>query len=273
MDLEKMRETLRTWREDNVRQSEEVMELWEMGLNNNIKKLGDEMWQVYEQVCMAAYDCHRLDVSRHCITKLNKQFPQSIRVAILRAMEFEVLEQYDKAMKLYDDILKHDKTNLTAQKRKIAILKAQGKIPEAIKELTDYLKKFMSDQESWLELSDFYIMEQEYSKAAFCMEELILFNPHNHLYYQRYAEIKYTQGGTENIELARSYFAQAVKMNPNNTRALYGLYLASRHLADSPKCSQQKKEEYQKIAEWAAKQARPGNVSSSAQQQTWDKFM
>lgn len=51
----------------------------------------------------------------------------------------------------------------------------------------------MSDQEAWHELCDLYLQEQEYSKAAYCMEELILHNPHSHLIYQRYAEIKYSQ--------------------------------------------------------------------------------
>ena len=30
-----------------------------------------------------------------------------------------------------------------------------------------------------------------FSKAAFCMEELIISNPHNHLFYQKYAEVNY----------------------------------------------------------------------------------
>ena len=46
-----------------------------------------------------------------------------------------------------------------------------------------------------MELCDLYIGEQDYGRAAFCCEELILSQPNNHLYFQRYAEIKYTQGG------------------------------------------------------------------------------
>ena len=49
------------------------------------------------------------------------------------------------------------------------------------------------DQDAWNELCDLYLSEQEYAKAAFCMEELILQNPHNHLFHLRFAEIKYTQ--------------------------------------------------------------------------------
>lgn len=51
----------------------------------------------------------------------------------------------------------------------------------------------MIDQDAWNELCDLYLLEQEYAKAAFCMEELILQNPHNHLFHLRFAEIKYTQ--------------------------------------------------------------------------------
>ena len=51
----------------------------------------------------------------------------------------------------------------------------------------------MADQEAWMELCDLYISQQEWNKASFCIEELMLHNPFNHLYMQRYAEIKYTQ--------------------------------------------------------------------------------
>lgn len=51
----------------------------------------------------------------------------------------------------------------------------------------------MSDGEAWQELANLYLKEGDFAKAAYCMEELILSNPHNHLYYTRYAEIKYTQ--------------------------------------------------------------------------------
>lgn len=43
----------------------------------------------------------------------------------------------------------------------------------------------MCDTEAWMELCELYIMEQEYTKAAFCCEELILHNANNHVYYQK----------------------------------------------------------------------------------------
>lgn len=90
-----------------------------------------------------------------------------------------------------------------------------------------FILRFMSDQEAWHELCNLYLMESDYSKAAFCMEEVLLHNPYSHLIHQRLGEIRYTMGGQDNIEIAKSYYAQAIKLNGNNLRALYGLYLVS----------------------------------------------
>lgn len=34
-------------------------------------------------------------------------------------------------------------------------------------------------------------------------------------------------GDPESMAMARSYYAQAIKLNPKNVRALYGLFLVS----------------------------------------------
>ncbi|RZB40891.1 ER membrane protein complex subunit 2 [Asbolus verrucosus] len=247
-------ETLRIWRENNDRKSREIIEIWINNLVLNIQKLGKEKPQVLKQVCIAALDCYNMGIARKCIEELYRDFPKSLRVKKLEAMYLEAEEKYEDAIEILDGIIKHDETNSGARKRKIAILKAQNKNAEAIKELTDYLKIFMADFEGWQELSELYINEQDFSKAAFCVEELILHKPHNHLLHQRYADIKYTQGGLENIELARSYYCQALKLNPKNMRALYGLYLATTAITTSQKCSSQKKKEAQKLSEWVLEQ-------------------
>ena len=50
--------------------------------------------------------------------------------------------RYEDANDVYDAILRKDETNTVVRKRKIAILKSQGKTSEAIRELVDYLKKY-----------------------------------------------------------------------------------------------------------------------------------
>lgn len=56
------------------------------------------------------------------------------------------------------------------------MLLAQGQRLEAIRELNEYLSTFVNDTEAWMQLSDLYLQESDYTRAAFCFEELILAN-------------------------------------------------------------------------------------------------
>ncbi len=76
------------------------------------------------------------------------------------------------------------------RKRIITCLKSENKTKEYISELNEYLKTFQADHEAWLELCEAYLNEMEFAKAAFCLEELILMYPHNHVYHQKYADVK-----------------------------------------------------------------------------------
>lgn len=206
-----MRDLFRKWREDNERKSDDIVQLWETVLQDKVQKLGNERHLVLEQVIIAAFDCGRIEIGTDCIRDLSLEFPGSLRVQKYTAMRLEALEMYEEALDVLEDIISKDETNAAPRKRKIAILKAKGRPSEAIKELCEYLKKyelskyqnrfslficamsrFMSDQEAWHELCSLYLAESEYSKAFFCMEEVLLHNPHSHLIHQRLAEIRYT---------------------------------------------------------------------------------
>ena len=44
------RDLLRTWREDFVRRSDDVVDLWESYLRDSSTQLSDERWMILEQV-------------------------------------------------------------------------------------------------------------------------------------------------------------------------------------------------------------------------------
>uniref|UniRef100_A0A3Q2QI36 ER membrane protein complex subunit 2 n=1 Tax=Fundulus heteroclitus TaxID=8078 RepID=A0A3Q2QI36_FUNHE len=243
---EEMRDKLRKWREDNCRNSEQIVDVGEELISEHSSKLGDDIWIIYEQVMIAALDCSRDDLALTCLQELRKQFPDSHRVKRLTGMRLEALERYDDANKHYDAILQEDPTNTVGSP---AWLAAPRKNVTCL-----CLSRFVGDQEAWHELSELYINEHDYGKAAFCLEELMMTNPHNHLYCEQYAEVKYTQGGMENLELARKYFAQALRLNNRNMRALFGLYMSASHIAASPKVSAKVKKDNIKYAAWAAAQ-------------------
>ena len=253
LDLDTIQRKMKKWRDEGYRNSEEIADLGENLLKDYSSKLGDETWVLLEQVCIASFDCNRLQLAERCLEALEKQFPKSKRVMKIRGMLYEAHGRYDIANRIYDELLEADPANLQVRKRKIAMLKEQNKIEETIAQLNEYLEDFLGDQEAWMELCELYIRQQEFSKAAFCMEELILSHPHNHLYHQRYAEIHYTIGHQENMQRAKKYFAQALKLDPNNVRALYGLYLAATNIS-SGKISADEKRKNQSLSAWTTDQ-------------------
>ena len=88
-DVDSARDLLRVWREDNVRRSADVVELWDslLSVPSLWSSLGDEKWMVLEQVCVAAMDCHRRDVVEKCVKEIKNEFDiESLRVRRLYAM-------------------------------------------------------------------------------------------------------------------------------------------------------------------------------------------
>jgi len=248
---------LRDWRNSAMRKSKETIEIGQRVIcKTSTQFFNDEIWLICEQVCMAALDTSHFDLADQCIGKLKKNFPSSIRVAKLDAMRLEASGDLDEALDVYNNLIEKDPTNSGVRKRKVALLKTKGDYAAAIKELCKYLQDFMVDHEAWFELSELYIKEMDYAKAAFCFEELILFNAFNHLYHQRYAEIKYTQGGQECLEIARKHFSQAIKLSSNtNMRALNGLLYTCFALSSSATAGKQsaKSSNARTHATWAAK--------------------
>ena len=115
------------------------------------------VWTVHEQVCVAALDCGEQETAevpamvndliafdvvflQHSLEMLKKRFPGSMRVFKLEGMFFEAEGEFGKAIDLYESVLKDHPTNAELMKRKISVLKAQGKMTEAIAQLNELLK-------------------------------------------------------------------------------------------------------------------------------------
>lgn len=77
---------------------------------------------------------------QHSLEMLKKQFPGSMRVLKLEGMSLEAEGEFEKAIDLYESALKEHETNAELQKRKISVMKAQGKTNDAIVELNEFLK-------------------------------------------------------------------------------------------------------------------------------------
>jgi len=227
-------------------------------LQNHASSLSHEVWAAYEQVCVSLLQHSRhsergappdsgteseeIRAAQEYIAALSARFSGSLRVKRLEGMMWEAKGEHDLALADYDEILEEDPHNLQAIRRQVAICRSRGRYGEAAKRLIDYLQTFCSDTEGWLMLTDLYLLAQQYKRAAFCMEELILINPMNYIYHIRAGEICYTLGtaahGGSHYQLltARKYFAHTLELKPEaNLRALYGMLLACSVMGNSTK--------------------------------------
>ncbi|XP_057545432.1 uncharacterized protein LOC130824438 [Amaranthus tricolor] len=214
----------------HVRRSEKVLKygLWILNDPKKRSTLGDEEWTLYEQVAIAAMDCHSLDIARDCINVLTKKFPESKRVGRLQGMLLEAKGCWEEAEKTYSNLLEENPLDQVVHKRRVAMAKAEGDLLKAIECLNKYLKVFMADNDAWRELAEIYVSLQMYKQAAFCYEELILAQPTNPLYHLAYADVLYTLGGLENLQTAKKYYASTIDITGGkNVRALYGICLCT----------------------------------------------
>ncbi|CAI5458296.1 unnamed protein product [Closterium sp. Yama58-4] len=201
-------------------------------------KLGDEVWDVMEQVAVAAMDCQQLGIAKECIGALMIAFPNSTRVGRLEGMWLEAKGWWDQADKVYSDLLESNPQDQQVLKRQVALLKGKGNTVGAIGALKKYLGTYMADYEAWKELGDLYISLHMFKQAAFCYEELLLSAPVNPIYHVTYAEILYSIGGAENYRQAISHYAAATEYSGGtNLRALYGTCMASAALRSAGKPS------------------------------------
>eukprot|EP01116_Phalansterium_solitarium_P021770 TRINITY_DN6916_c0_g1_i1.p2 TRINITY_DN6916_c0_g1~~TRINITY_DN6916_c0_g1_i1.p2 ORF type:complete len:295 (+),score=37.95 TRINITY_DN6916_c0_g1_i1:84-968(+) len=192
-----------------------------------------ELWDLTEQVFIAAIDVRDDLLSKDLMARMRAKFGhKSLRVRRLAGMQLEASRNFSEAEQIYADILKEDPANSFVMKRQIAIRKAVGDLPAAVKALNEYLKIFMADSDAWQELAELYIEQQNHKLAAFCYEELIMAAPQNFHLYSKYGEIRYTMGGYENLKIARKYFAQAVEMSgTKHVRSLLCLCMAAKAVA------------------------------------------
>lgn len=253
MHWSEARDALRKAREGQSQDSVAIIDMAKPLLGSNAGKLGDEVYQVYEQACVAAMDCGMVDLQKQYLKVLQDKFgADSVRVGILQGMELESRGEWDKATTLYEKLSKMEEGNKKAVlQRQVAVLIGQGQDVAAIEKLTaatdmdlakalrekekpvdgkSVIEQYQTDPESWQMLGNLYLKVNDLASAQFCFEELILSNPFNYMFHQRNAEVLYSMGDNASMELAFKYYAKAAQLNPESTRAAYGLLLSAEKL-------------------------------------------
>ncbi len=114
-----------------------------------------------------------------CLERLSGRFgAENERFMALRGLYQEATAHNDQeleaVLKEYDTIIKHEPANIPVIKRRVALLKSMGRIPDAIGALVRFLDAVPTDGEAWAEISDLYVDQGLYQQAIYALEEVML---------------------------------------------------------------------------------------------------
>jgi len=214
-----------------------IMMRWKGGGGLTLGGLGNaERLAALEQLCLASLDVGNVPLAESCLDALQAGTSgknslvskESARYRKLLGTCLEASGDYDGASAIYDKLLAENPSNAYAAKRKYCILAAQpNKETEAMAALNDYLTKHPGDVAAWNAMAEACRAASDFKGAAYCYEEVILACPLDSDIHARCGEAYCTAGGAAHAKLGRKHLAQAIRLDPNNLRAWYGLLAAA----------------------------------------------
>lgn len=145
-----------------------------------------------EEFFMAACELKELQWAQFFLQMIRVRFPKSVKAMRLLGVLYEAQGQVVKAQEIYLDLIDANASDGQTIKRLVCLFRDMEMTTSAIAVLNKYVEVNQDDHEAWLELSDIYMSKGNYSKALFCIEEVLQASPKNYLLNLRYAEILYS---------------------------------------------------------------------------------
>ena len=77
-----------------------------------------------------------------------------------------------------------------------------------------YLDAYMNDPDAYNELAQIYLMVNEYDKAIYCLEELLLHSPNDYKVLNKIADIYCSKNNSADAKIAIKNYSQSILINP-----------------------------------------------------------
>ena len=98
----------------------------------------------------------------------------SVKLMRMLAVFYECKGEQLKAQEILADLIENNPEDKQTVKRMVALYRDMQMHNEAIALLNKFIEANQGDTESWAELADIYLCRQNYAKAIFCYEELVM---------------------------------------------------------------------------------------------------
>ncbi|KAI1391174.1 tetratricopeptide [Hypoxylon trugodes] len=195
-----------------------------------------ELWTTYENLLLSCLRTGDDESAHQCLARLVNRFGQdNERIMALKGILKEA-DANDAAtlsviLKEYEQILEENPTNIPILKRRVALLRSIGRIPDSVSALISFLDISPTDAEAWAELADLYFSQGLYSQAVFALEEVLILQPNAWNIHARLGEVLFVAGKSSDnasqLSSALKRFSRSVELCDGYLRGYYGLKLKS----------------------------------------------
>ena len=163
------------------------------------------------------------------LLKLIKVFGRDKKLLRMYGEESEIDPKGgDIPMRQYKSMMLNDQNDNESMKKYIMFMKLsvdlnnKQTINDYIELWNQYLEAFMNDPDAYNELAQVYLMVNEYDKAAFCLEELLLHNPNDYKVLNKLGDIYASKNNAEDAKMAIKFYSRSILISPT-PRAFFGI--------------------------------------------------
>ncbi|KAK8924540.1 hypothetical protein H634G_06917 [Metarhizium anisopliae BRIP 53293] len=216
-----------------------------------------DTWTIYENLMIACLQTGDDEAANECLERIVNRFGDSHdRVLALKGLVKEATasnnSELEKILEEYEALLQQNDASIPIRKRKVALLRSMGKLPEAVTALNSLLDVCPTDPEAWAELADMYVTQGLYSQAVYALEEVLVLSPNAWNIHARLGEVSFMAATTASEGGSQKHYAEAVKrfcrsieLCDDYLRGYYGLKLVTDKLVQNTPKSKKDSEGFQ----------------------------
>jgi len=163
------------------------------------------------------------------LIKLKKTFGDDKKLLRMRSEEGEIdPKRGEVAIQRYKYMMINDQNDNESMKKYIMFMKLSVDLndKQTINDYIDlwnqYLEAFMNDPDAYNELAQVYLMVNEYDKAAFCLEELLLYSPNDYKVLNKLGDIYTSKNNSEDAKMGIKFYSRSIIIQPT-PRAFFGI--------------------------------------------------
>ena len=202
-------------------------------IENFMKKFGSQIGIeenfLYKKLFFIHLELKNYKEAMNILVKLLKEFGRDKKLLRMYGEESEIDPKGgDIPMRQYKSMMINDQNDNESIKKYIYFMKIsvdlnnKQTINDYIELWNFYLDVYMNDPDAYNELAQIYLMANEYDKAIFCLEELLLHSPDDYKIMNKLGDIYCSKNNSADAKIAIKYYSQSVLINPT-PRAFFGI--------------------------------------------------